>query len=377
MILPKKDNASLSALQSGQGRMKELYDLIKEAVKEKASDIHLRAGSIARIRIDGELYDVEGLTPDEAELERFIFDMLTPEQIEQFRKTHDLDFSYTFENVARMRVCLFHERGKFCVAFRLIPAKIPTMEEIYLPKVCYKFVNMTKGLVLVTGPTGSGKSTTLAAMIDYINKNRRCHIVTIEDPIEYVHEDQLATISQREVLTDTMSFHSALRHAFRQDPDVILLGEMRDQETMQTAITLAETGHLTFSTLHTGEAPQTITRIIDSFSPHQQQQIRIQLSLSLAGIISQQLLPLKSGRGRVACREVLVCNQAIENLIRENKIPQIKSAIQTGLEDGMITMNTSLGELLEQGMISYDTANAYSWDKKSFEEKYAHAQRKA
>ena len=355
---------------------REIFDLVKEAVKEQASDIHLRGDSIARIRIDGELYDIEGLKPNEADLKRFIYDMLPKHLIEHYERTHDLDFSHAIDNFCRLRICVFSERGNFSVAIRLIPTRIPTMEEIYLPEVCNEFVNLNKGLVLVTGPTGCGKSTTLAAMLDYINTSRRCHILTIEDPIEYVYDDKFATVSQREVLADTDSFSEALRHAFRQDPDVILIGEMRDQETMQTAITLAETGHLTFSTLHTGEAPQTITRIIDSFPPHQQQQIRMQLSLSLVGIISQQLLPLKEGRGRVAAREVLVCNQAVANLIRENKIPQIKSALQTGVEEGMITMNASLGHLLEQDIISYKVALAYSWDKKSFAEKYGPLQKK-
>jgi twitching motility protein PilT len=244
------------------------------------------------------------------------------------------------------------------------------MEEIYLPNACYSFVHLSKGLVLVTGPTGCGKSTTLAAMLDYVNANREGHILTIEDPIEFIYTNKKCLVSQREVSRDTASFVTALRHSSRQDPDVILIGEMRDQETMQTAITLSETGHLTYSTLHTGEAIQTISRIIDSFPPYQQDQVRSQLSVSLEGVVSQQLLPLKGKPGRVAAREVLVCTPAVKNMIRENRLPQIRSAIQTGLDVGMISMNYSLGYLYEKGVISYDSALHCAFNKKEFAEKY-------
>jgi len=346
--------------------------IIEQGLKAGASDIHLREEVIPRMRLDGELYTMEtgGFIPTEESLKVFFFEMLTKDQIERFEKNHELDFSFTLPDLCRMRINLYVQQGKFCGAMRIIPGHIPTMEEIYLPKACYTFVNINKGLVLVTGPTGCGKSTTLAAMIDYINSNRRVHILTIEDPIEFVYTEKLATVSQREIYQDTKTFLAALRHSFRQDPDVVLMGEMRDLETMQTAITLAETGHLIFSTLHTGEATQTVTRIIDSFPPHQQAQVRMQLSISLEGIISQLLLPLKGRKGRVAAREVLICTRAIRNLIRENKITQISSAIQTGVEEGMITMNHSLGHLFEKGIISYETALGSSWDKKEFIAKY-------
>ncbi|MCD6384567.1 type IV pilus twitching motility protein PilT [Candidatus Sumerlaeota bacterium] len=345
--------------------------LLKKAVEEKASDLHLRADRPPRVRIDGQLYDISGYVPTEEDLKDFFYKLMTPEQIRRFETTHELDFSYSFPELCRVRVNLFVQRGNFASAIRIFPDRIPTMEEINLPKICYNFVNLNRGLVLVTGPSGCGKSTTLAAMINFINEHRRCHILTIEDPIEYVFTDKLATISQREIRIDTLSFQAALRHALRQDPDVIMIGEMRDLETMQAAITLAETGHLTFSTLHTGEASQTVNRIIDSFPPHQQAQIRAQLSVSLEGIISQRLVPLKGKRGRIAAHEVMVCTPGIKNLIREGKVPQIASAIQTGLEDGMITMNHSLGTLLKQGLISYEAALNTSWDKKGFAAKYS------
>ena len=347
-----------------------LETLIKKAIEEGASDLHLRGGSPPRLRIDGELYEIKQPVPTDQEIKQAVYEMLTKEQIERFEHYKELDFAFSAPHICRMRINLFLQRNNFCASIRIIPDHIPTMEEVYLPKACYNFVDLNKGLVLVTGPSGCGKSTTLAAMINHINANRRCHILTIEDPIEFVYCDKHAMVSQREVALDTRSFSTALRHTFRQDPDVILLGEMRDLETMQTAITLAETGHLTFSTLHTGEAAQTINRIIDSFPPHQQEQIRAQLMVSLEGIISQKLVPLKDRRGRVAAREVLICNRAVKNLIREGKIQQISSAIQTGLEEGMVTMNNSLGQLYKKGLISYRVALNTSWDKKEFAAKY-------
>jgi twitching motility protein PilT len=345
-------------------------ELVAAAVKEGASDIHLRAGQPPRVRIDGELYLVDGPPVTEESLRTFVYSMLTAEQIEKFESTHELDFGHTFPDVTRSRFNMYVQQGMLCVSARLIPERVPTMEEILLPEVSYNFVNLQSGLVLVTGPTGSGKSTTLAAMIDYINQHRRTHILTIEDPIEYVFKEKRSMISQREMALDTLSYHHALRHAFRQDPDVVMIGEMRDLETMQAAITLAETGHLTFSTLHTTEAATTVNRIIDSFPPHQQAQIRAQLAVSLQGIISQKLVPLKDRRGRMAAREILVCNRAVRNLIREGKVPQIFSAIQTGVEEGMVTLNASLGELYRQGLISYDTALTNATDRREFAQKY-------
>lgn len=348
----------------------ELTPLIERAFMESASDIHLRAGFSPRLRIDGELFDVKNLKTSEAELKDLVYPMLSREQIRQYEEQNELDFSYTFAELGRVRGNLFREQDRFCAVMRLLSDTIPSMDEIGLPDACQKFCELGKGMVLVTGPTGSGKSTTLAAMIDRINHSRRCHIQTIEDPIEFVYKQALATITQREIGRDTASFAGALKHSMRQDPDVILIGEMRDQTTMQVAMTLAETGHLTFSTLHTGEAPQTINRIIDTFPPHQQNQIRFQLSMSLEGIISQQLLRLSKGDGRIAAREVLVCNRAVKNLIRENKIPQIASAMQTGQDDGMITMLAALGELYTTGQVTYEEAYFAAFNKRDFVTKY-------
>jgi twitching motility protein PilT len=296
---------------------------------------------------------------------------MTQAQIEQFERTGDLDFSTDVLGMARVRVNLYRVDHALSAALRLIAENVPTMDEIYLPSVCHGFVEMHAGLILVTGPTGSGKSTTLAAMIDHINATRRCHILTLEDPVEYAFKERLAQISQREVGQDTSDFATGLRHAFRQDPDVVMIGEMRDLETMQAAITLAETGHLTFSTLHTNDASSTINRIIDSFPPHQQAQVRAQLATSLQGIISQKLIPMTGRRGRVAAREVMVCTRAIRNLLREAKVPQIFSAIQTGAEDGMMTMNYSLGELYNRGIIEFDVALQNAPDRKDFMSKYS------
>jgi len=347
-----------------------MLNVLQRAVDLGASDVHLRANRPIKIRVDGRLHAIDGIHPTEEAMKRFLFEMLHKDQIERFERTRELDFSCAVGDICRLRVNLFYQRNQFAASLRIIPDHIPTMEEIYLPNACYNFVHLTKGMVLVTGPTGSGKSTTLAAMLDYINSTRECHILTIEDPIEFLYGDKKATVSQREIAQDTENFAVALRHSFRQDPDVVLIGEMRDQETMQAAITLAETGHVTFSTLHTGEAVQTVSRIIDSFPPYQQNQVRAQLAVSLEGVISQLLLPLKGKPGRVAAREVLVCTPAVKNMIRENKLPQIRSAIQTGLDVGMISMNYSLGYLFEKGVIDYETAFRAAFDKKDFAEKF-------
>jgi twitching motility protein PilT len=333
--------------------------------------VHLRAGSPPRLRIDGELFQVKGFVPDERLMRRFFQRLMAREQTQQFDRTHEMDFSHNIEGVCRLRVNLYMERGAFCASLRLIPTRIPTMEEILLPPACGRLVQLTRGLVLVTGPTGSGKTTTLAAMLNHINATRRCHVLTVEDPIEYHYEDKRALVSQRELDIDTRTFSAALRHSFRQDPDVVLLGEMRDLETIQMAITLAETGHLTFSTLHTGDCTQTITRIIDVFPPHQQEQIRSQLALSLEAVIAQLLIKLKGKRGRIAAREVMICNRAVRNLIREGKYNQLYSAIQTGTEDGMITMDAALGRLLNEGMIEYEAALEAAPDPRDFAAKYA------
>lgn len=347
-----------------------ILTLLRDAWKRKASDVHLREDEPVIWRHDGELAPLAELVLSRVEIHAFIDPMLSADQLDQFERTQELDFACDLEDLCRMRINLYIQRHRFSVAIRLLPVKIPSMEELYLPKACEHFCALNKGLVLVTGPTGSGKSTTIAAMLDSINRERACHVLTIEDPIEYVYGNRRAMISQREIGDDTLTFAAALRHAFRQDPDVVLLGEMRDLETMQMAITLAETGHLTFSTLHTGAAPQTISRIVDSFPPHQQEMIRMQMASSLAGIISQQLLPLKANKGRVAAREVLIVNRGVANLIRENKLEQIVTAMQTGSGDMMFTMNYSIGYLYRNGFISYKTGYQASFDKRDFKRKY-------
>jgi twitching motility protein PilT len=280
--------------------------------------------------------------------------MMTEEQIAAFEKQLELDFAYSVAGVSRFRVNVYQQRGSMGAAIRSIPMGVPTLEELMLPDIVRKLASLQRGLVLVTGPTGSGKSTTLAAMINYINQTRSVHIVTIEDPIEYLHKDVKSVINQREVGMDSHSFANALRHVLRQDPNVILIGEMRDLETIATAITAAETGHLVFATLHTQSAAQTVDRIIDVFPPHQQTQVRTQLSVALEGVLSQTLMPLTTGHGRVAAVEVMIANGAIRNLIREGKTYQIPSAIMSGGKEGMQTLNQVLRTLIDQKKVTYE-----------------------
>jgi len=368
--MPPKIQDSISKVDNGStARVEPLPALLRQACEERASDVHLRAGSPPRLRIDGSLVQVKGLVPSAEMMRDFFQSMLSIEQYKHFERVLELDFSYDLSGICRMRINLYQERGAFCAAIRIVPEKIPSMEEIGLPAACTELTRLDRGLVLVTGPTGSGKSTTLAAMISHINATRPCHILTIEDPIEYYYEEKRAFISQRELDRDTRTFTAALRHSFRQDPDVVLLGEMRDQETMQTAITLAETGHLTFSTLHTGDAAQTLNRIVDVMPPHQRDQVRTQLSNSLAAVISQRLLTRRDQKGRVAVHEVMICNRAIRNLIREGKTNQILSAIQTGVEEGMVTMNAALADLVRRGIVDFEVARTYADDPKDFSTK--------
>ncbi len=333
-----------------------INDLFKIAVQKKASDLHLMVGIPPTIRIDGNLMSIEEmaiLAP--TNIQELIFGILSKEQKERFVKEKDFDFTYEIKGLARFRINLYWEKGNVALSARVVPPLLPTMEDILMPKAAYDFTELNDGFVLVTGPTGCGKSTSLAAMINLINRKRTCHIVTLEDPIEFLYPSIKSIISQRELGTDMTSFAQGLKHILRQDPNVILIGEMRDLETIATAITVAETGHLVFATLHTQNASQTIDRIIDVFPPYQQPQIRLQLSITLKGILSQQLLP-KIGGGRIAAREILVSNSAIANLIRENKIPQIRTVIQTSAKEGMVTMDQDLKRLYLEGFINKEEA---------------------
>jgi twitching motility protein PilT len=334
-----------------------LPDLLKATLELGGSDLHLSIGSPPQVRVDGHLRRLElpVLTPDV--VKSLCYSVLTDAQKKKFEETWELDLAFGLRGVGRFRCNVFNQKGAVGAVYRLIPEKIRPLEELGLPPVLSELADRPRGLVLVTGPTGSGKSTTLAAMIDRINQAKPAHILTIEDPIEYLHQHKRALVNQRELFSDTQSFTLALRAALREDPDVVLVGEMRDLETMEAAMKLAETGHLTMATLHTNSAAQTITRIIDAFPAHQQAQIRTQLSLVLEGIVCQALLPKASGNGRVAALEILVANPAIRNLIRDDKIHQIYGTMQAGQEKfGMQTMNQSLARLVERRVITRDAA---------------------
>jgi len=336
--------------------------LLEEVVKKKASDLHLQVGLPPMLRVDGKLLPVAGadILSDEA-VETLIFAILDEDQKQILLKDKEFDFSFAFGDLGRFRVNAFHERGNLAAALRLIPNEILTIEQLGLPPIIDKFANYPRGLVLVTGPTGSGKSTTLAAMIHKINMERGEHIITIEDPIEYTHRSKKSVIVQREVHYDTYSFSAALRSALREDPDVVLIGEMRDLETIASAITIAETGHLVFATLHTNSAAQSIDRMIDVFPPHQQPQIRSQLSNILMAICSQRLVPAIGG-GRLAASEILVATPAVRNIIREGKTHQLEAVIQTGSEYGMQSMDKTLASMVHNGTISYEDARNYAVD---------------
>lgn len=335
-----------------------LNDLFRIATEKKASDLHLAANRRPILRIDGELQEIKDepvLKPKE--LEKLVLEILSVEQKEKFIKDKELDLSYEVEG-SRYRVNLHFERGNVGFVARIIPPAIPTLEDIAMPGIVYELTRLPQGLILVTGPTGHGKSTTLAAMINQINKERVCHIMTLEDPIEFLFSSDRSIIKQRELGTDMLSFDEGLKHVLRQDPNVIMVGEMRDLETIAATLTLAETGHLVLATLHTYSAAQTVDRVIDVFPPHQQNQIRLQLSMTLAGVISQRLL-LKIGGGRVAAKEILINTPAVANLIRENKTAQINTVIQTSAEEGMMTMEQDLKQLVNEGIVSWEVARAY------------------
>ncbi len=334
-----------------------LPDLLKATLELGGSDLHLSIGSPPQVRVDGELKKLEhpDLTPELTKA--LAYSVLTDAQKKKFEESWELDLAFGLRGVGRFRSNVFNQKGAVGAVYRLIPERIRALDELGLPPVLSELADRPRGLVLVTGPTGSGKSTTLAAMIDRINLSRHAHILTIEDPIEYLHQHKTALVNQRELHADTQSFSMALRAALREDPDVVLVGEMRDLETMEAAMKLAETGHLTMATLHTNSAAQTITRIIDAFPAHQQAQIRTQLSLVLEGIVCQALLPKAGGAGRVAALEILVANPAIRNLIRDDKIHQIYGTMQTGQEKyGMQTMNQALARLVEKRLVTRDTA---------------------
>ena len=330
----------------------KIIDILQEAKEKKASDIHLVVGRPPMLRKHGSLeaYGDETLNPEAAKM--LIYSILNEEQRVKFELEKELDFSFGVKDLGRFRANIHYQRGTIAAALRSINTEIPTMSELGLPEVLKNFTEYNNGLVLVTGPTGSGKSTTLATLIDEINRNKAEHIITIEDPIEYLHRHQKCVVEQREIGADTGSFASALRYALRQDPDVILIGEMRDLETIVAALTAAETGHLVFGTLHTRDSAQTIDRIVDVFPPNQQQQIRLQLSNALKGIVSQQLIPSKNNSGMELAYEILIGTPAIGNLIRESKTHQIYSMIQTGAKYGMRTMDSVLKELFDRGKIS-------------------------
>ncbi len=341
--------------------------LLEECIKRNASDLHIQVGLPPILRIDGSLTPVNGIPALTEEMtEKLVFSTLDSEQRETLMKDKEFDYSFSFGSLARFRVNAFRERGNLAAAFRLIPNKIPTLEELALPQVVSTFADYPRGLVLVTGPTGSGKSTTLAALINKINHEKAVHIITIEDPIEFTYESKRSLIVQREVHYDTFSFARALKSVLREDPDVVLLGEMRDLETMSSAITIAETGHLVFATLHTNSAAQSIDRMIDVFPAEQQPQIRSQLSNVLMAILSQRLVPAIAG-GRVAATEIMVANTAVRSIIREGKTHQLDTTIQTGINEGMQTMDRTLVKLIQTGVVSYDTAREFAVDMVEFD----------
>ena len=336
--------------------------LLEEVIKKKGSDIHIQVGLPPMIRVDSALLPVSGASVlTEEMVESLIFSIMDDEQKQILLKDKEYDFSFSFGDLGRFRVNAFHERGNLAAALRLIPNVIPSLEQLGLPKIVNKFAEFPRGLVLVTGPTGSGKSTSLASIIHKINFEQSKHIITIEDPIEYAHVSKKSIIVQREVHYDTYSFAAALRSALREDPDVVLIGEMRDLETISNAVTIAETGHLVFATLHTNSASQSVDRMIDVFPPHQQSQIRAQLSNILMAICSQRLVPTIGG-GRIAAAEILIATPAVRNIIREGKSHQLEAVIQTGAEFGMQSMDHTLVKLIKSGTITYEEAKTYAVD---------------
>jgi twitching motility protein PilT len=338
-----------------------LRSLLEEMLEKEASDLHITAGERPKIRVDGDITDssvAEILSPKDTL--HLAYSVLTENQKKRFENENELDFSFGIQNLARFRGNVYKQRGCVSMAIRMIPFNVRTFQDLGLPPVIARLAERPRGLILVTGPTGSGKSSTLAAMVNDIVATRPCHVITIEDPIEYVYRHQRSIVEQREVGSDVASFADALRAALRQSPDVLLIGEMRDLETISAAITIAETGHLVLATLHTNDTAQAVDRVVDVFPAEQQQQVRVQLSNTLAAVIYQQLLPRRDGPGRVAAFEVLLNSIAVQNLIKEGKTRQLRNVLETGVKDGMNTMERSLGELVKAGLIDFGAAAARS-----------------
>lgn len=354
-----------TAASAGAKGDPELVGVLRELLEVGGSDVHVSKNAPPMIRVDGGLRPATshgGGVWDATRVTRALYSVVTPAQLAQFEEKHELDFAYTLSEEARFRVNFYRQRGAIGAAFRIIPTEIKTLGQLGVPDTVSRFAALPRGLVLVTGPTGSGKSTTLAALIDLVNEKRADHIMTVEDPIEFIHKNKKSLVNQREVGSDTQSFQNALKHVLRQDPDVILIGELRDLETISTALTAAETGHLVFATLHTQDAGQTIDRVIDVFPPHQQGQVRQQLAATLQGVVCQTLVKKATGKGRVVATEVLVATPAINNLIREGKTYQIGSAMQAGRGMGMHTMDQHLAELVNAGAITIAAAREKAHD---------------
>lgn len=348
----------------------DIFSLLKETTQRGASDLHITVGLPPIIRENGSLKMLDEAPYTAQETKSIVTTIMTPEQVKTIEEVGQVDYSYSVAGWGRFRINAYKQRGSYTIACRVVGSQIPTLQELNLPTSLSEFTRFNKGLILVTGPTGSGKSTTLASMIDIINRERNCHILTLEDPIEYLHKHNKSMVNQREIGYDTKDYGSGLRAALRQDPDVMLIGEMRDLETISTALTAAETGHLVLSTLHTLGTAKTIDRIIDVFPPHQQQQVRVQLSTVLQGVISQQLIPRSDKKSRIVGLEIMLANPAIRNLIREGKTHQINSIIQMNRKGGMINMDTYLVNLYQKGIISKENALFYSLDQENMKKKF-------